>query len=182
MLEENLRDRSGSFQPRRTSCALLRYSKTETHQYHELDSSGPHLNLPLSLSLSLPPPFESTTPPLPSPTPLMESLAKSPLPTIPKPSPMIPTTHPFPACKVPLIRSEKKQRSRSRSGSGVATAGAVGSGSDGSDRGPARLLERTALGFAAAAAAAMISVGGGEPPARAESLTVAFPVSRAREV
>uniref|UniRef100_A0A6V7QR60 C-terminal processing peptidase n=1 Tax=Ananas comosus var. bracteatus TaxID=296719 RepID=A0A6V7QR60_ANACO len=28
----------------------------------------------------------------------------------------------------------------------------------------------------------MISVGGGEPPARAESLTVAFPVSRAREV
>ncbi|URE11248.1 TSPc [Musa troglodytarum] len=54
---------------------------------------------------------------------------------------------------------------------------------DGSDRTSNGVLEKAASGFAAAAAAAAVmAVCGCDAPALAESLTVAFPVSRAREV
>ncbi|XP_074566384.1 carboxyl-terminal-processing peptidase 3, chloroplastic-like [Curcuma longa] len=54
---------------------------------------------------------------------------------------------------------------------------------EGSGRTSPRLLEKAASGFAAAAAAAaVICACGCDAPALAESLTVAFPVSRAREV
>ncbi|URE11247.1 TSPc [Musa troglodytarum] len=53
---------------------------------------------------------------------------------------------------------------------------------DGSDRTSNGVLEKAASGFAAAAAAAAVmAVCGCDAPALAESLTVAFPVSRARE-
>ncbi|CAL9090965.1 unnamed protein product [Musa acuminata var. zebrina] len=53
---------------------------------------------------------------------------------------------------------------------------------DGSDRNSSGVLEKAASGFAAAAAAAAVmAVCGCDAPALAESLTVAFPVSRARE-
>ncbi|RWW40105.1 hypothetical protein BHE74_00054503 [Ensete ventricosum] len=53
---------------------------------------------------------------------------------------------------------------------------------DGSDRASNGVLEKAASGFAAAAAAAAVmAVCGCDAPALAESLTVAFPVSRARE-
>lgn len=54
-------------------------------------------------------------------------------------------------------------------------------GAHGGDRAWARALGRGAIGVAAAAAA-VISVFGSDSSALAESLTVAFPVSRAREV
>ncbi|CAL9117208.1 unnamed protein product [Musa textilis] len=54
---------------------------------------------------------------------------------------------------------------------------------DGFDRTSNGVLEKAASGFAAAAAAAAVmAVCGCDAPALAESLTVAFPVSRAREV
>ncbi|XP_019703982.1 carboxyl-terminal-processing peptidase 3, chloroplastic [Elaeis guineensis] len=71
------------------------------------------------------------------------------------------------------IRSQKRE---------FRASGSVGFETNGSDGGLVRVLRQAATGFAAAAAAAMISMYGCDPPAVAESLTIAFPVSRAREV
>lgn len=79
------------------------------------------------------------------------------------------------------FRSGPKLRIRSE-GREFRASGSVGFKIDGSDGGLAKVLRQAAAGFAAAAAAAMISMYGCDAPALAESLTVAFPVSRAREV
>ncbi|XP_072982110.1 carboxyl-terminal-processing peptidase 3, chloroplastic [Typha latifolia] len=104
----------------------------------------------------------------------LRTLASSPVPKLPKPSSSrTPSTYRFASVRELRVCSEKK----SPPDCGGCRSGFVGVESNGP-----RLLEKAALGFAAAAAATMISFNACDPPVLAESLTVAFPVSRAREV
>ncbi|KAG1327281.1 putative Carboxyl-terminal-processing peptidase 3, chloroplastic [Cocos nucifera] len=103
----------------------------------------------------------------------LRNLSSAPLFELPKPPRRALIPFQFRSGPKLRIRSEKRE---------FRASGSVGFEIDGSDGGLARVLRQAATGFAAAAAAAMISMYGCDPPAVAESLTFAFPVSRAREV
>ncbi|XP_008808206.1 carboxyl-terminal-processing peptidase 3, chloroplastic isoform X1 [Phoenix dactylifera] len=110
----------------------------------------------------------------PTPELGLRSLSSAPLFELPKRARGVRIPFQFRSGPRLRIRSEKREEFRA--------SGSVGFEIDASDGGLARVLRQAAAGFAAAAAAAMISMYGCDPPALAESLTVAFPVSRAREV
>lgn len=98
----------------------------------------------------------------------LRALSSSPLTNLPKPRQKLLILKPL--SELRLSSDKRPGPVKSESATAVPLEAAV------------RFAQRSALGFAAAAAAAVVSLCGCDSPAIAESLTVAFPVSRAREV